>query len=113
MNKLKTLKDMDITDEHIDKIDPEAEFGETKDGMLVVEQVMIKQLKQEAIKDIKRFMKDWRIKELPEIRATKSFVIGKIPFTFTLKKYEEKKRSGYSIIAYIMWKFNIKERDLK
>ncbi len=69
-----------------------------------------KDLRQEAIKWIKKFMNDYNIFELPtNIGIDKKTGL----FSYVITKYELHQRPGWSLIAYIMYVNNITEEELK
>ena len=95
MSELKTLKDLfpDFTVEQV------RQLGKT--GMMIFQEKLKADLKQEAIKDIKSLM------ELKKTSLDKWWE----EMTGHRLTYSEEAKQG--IINYIKWKFNITEEDLK
>jgi len=112
--KLKTLKDLrkknvgigkytSVIEDDKEPLDEDEEYVQREED-----------LKKEVIKWIKKFMRDYKIKELPEIRG---FIFKKdlknTQFTYLVKDFREEQISGLNIIAVLMNFFNISDKELK
>lgn len=114
MKKLKTLKDFGevINLTKLSRKEIEETNIRVKDLPVSRKEFKIyteDELRQEAIKWIKKFMREWKIDELPEITEEN---FDKEPFAYILGKYEIDKERGYVILAWIKHFFNIEDSDI-
>lgn len=110
MTELKTLKDLkiDIHEEEKWYINSKGEHH----GIGMTELIEMKEVKQEAIKDIKE-IQDAIKYNFSEIDTPP--IEKRLPFCEEgdTERIKDWKSHLYSIITYIKWKFNIEEEDLK
>ena len=102
MVELKTLKDMDFSEQMFSYVKNSVEDKRIKN-----------RLRQEAIKWIKKIKKDYRLTkdEMPIRVHIKDNLITSV--VEKLSKDFDNKRAGFSTIAFIKYFFNITEEDLK